>query len=141
MLGGACQLPWHAFQSQLVPHDGSQNWPGHQGMAGPGCASASVAAAKPAHPKPATITAAAATLLANLFMWLWIRAQPMRSPSRPLRSDEQLQAEQVLFTPTCCSKSFYFWQVWHQKTFRPSSSAVRIVVPHTRHGSPARRYT
>ena len=35
----------------------------------------------------------------------------------------------------------YFWQDGHQKTFRPSSSAVRIVVPHTRHGSPARRYT
>lgn len=31
------------------------------------------------------------------------------------------------------------WQVGHQKTFRPSSSLVRIVVPHTRHASPARR--
>ena len=36
----------------------------------------------------------------------------------------------------CC---VYFWQVGHQNRLRPSSSAVRIVVPHTRHGSPARR--
>jgi len=34
---------------------------------------------------------------------------------------------------------FHVWQVGHQKTFRPSSSVVRIVVVHTRHGSPARR--
>ena len=36
----------------------------------------------------------------------------------------------------CC---VYFWQVGHQNRLRPSSSAVRIVVPHTRHGSAARR--
>jgi hypothetical protein len=29
-------LPWQAFQSQLVPHEGSQKSPGHQ--FGPGCA-------------------------------------------------------------------------------------------------------
>jgi hypothetical protein len=68
MLGGACQVPWHAFQSQLSPHAGSQKSPGHQFMLGPGCASASVAAAIPTHPKPAAITAVAAIQLANLFM-------------------------------------------------------------------------
>src|SRR4029077_1770371 len=40
-----------------------------------------------------------------------------------------------------CRALLYFWQVGHQNTLRPSSSAVRIVVPHTRHGSPALRYT
>ena len=33
----------------------------------------------------------------------------------------------------------YVWQVGHQNRLRPSSTAVRIGVPHTRHGSPARR--
>lgn len=77
MIGGACQVPWQAFQSQLGPHAGSQKSPGHQLMLGPGCASASVAAAEPTHPKPAAITATAATLLANLFMRVWIPVQAM----------------------------------------------------------------
>jgi hypothetical protein len=38
MLGGACQVAWHPFQSQLVPHVGFQKSPGHQLMLGPGCA-------------------------------------------------------------------------------------------------------
>jgi hypothetical protein len=38
MLGGACQVPWHPFQSQLFPHVGFQKSPGHQGIEGPGCA-------------------------------------------------------------------------------------------------------
>jgi hypothetical protein len=33
----------------------------------------------------------------------------------------------------------YDWQDGHQNRLRPSSSAVRTVVPHTRHGSPALR--
>ncbi|BBY61546.1 hypothetical protein MSAR_46820 [Mycolicibacterium sarraceniae] len=33
----------------------------------------------------------------------------------------------------------YTWQMGHQNTLRPSSTAVRIGVLHTRHGSPARR--
>ena len=136
MIVGACQLAWHVFQSQLSPHAGSQKSPGHQLMLGPGCASASVAAAKPTHPNPAAITAVAAIQLANLFMALSIPGQAMRPPSRSLRSDEQLP---VLFIPSLCGRPPYVWQVWHQKTFRPSSSAVLIVVPHTRHGSPARR--
>jgi hypothetical protein len=89
LLEGACHVPWHAFQSQLGPQPGSQKSPGHQLMLGPGCASASVAAAKFTHPKPAAITAVAAIQLANLFMRIWIRGQAMWPPSRPLRSDEQ----------------------------------------------------
>jgi hypothetical protein len=34
---------------------------------------------------------------------------------------------------------FHVWQIGHQNKFRPSSTAVRMEVPHTRHGSPARR--
>ncbi len=34
--GGKAELPWQEFGSQLVPHDGSQESPGHQ--FGPGCA-------------------------------------------------------------------------------------------------------
>jgi hypothetical protein len=30
MMVGGNTLPWQAFQSQLVPHDGSQKSPGHQ---------------------------------------------------------------------------------------------------------------
>jgi hypothetical protein len=92
-------VPWHAFQSQLSPHAGSQKSPGHQFMLGPGCASASVAAAKPTHPKPAAVTAVAAIQLANLFMRIWISGQGMCLPSRPLCSDEQLQAPLPLFIP------------------------------------------
>jgi hypothetical protein len=136
-----CQLAWHEFQSQLSPHAGSQKSPGHQLMLGPGCASASVAAAKPTHPKPAANTAVAAIQLANLFMRIWISGQAMCLPSRCWCSDEQLQTPLLLFILSCCSTSSHAWQVWHQKTFRPSNSAVRITVPHTRHGSPARRYT
>lgn len=106
MFGGACQVPWQAFKSQFVPHAGSQKSPGHQLIPGPGCAWASVAAAKPAQPKPAAITAVAAIQLASLFMALSIPAQPMRSPSRPLRSDEQLHATPLSFIPSCCSTSF-----------------------------------
>ena len=36
LFGGTTTLPWQAFQSQLLPHDGSQKSPGHQ--FGPGCA-------------------------------------------------------------------------------------------------------
>jgi hypothetical protein len=37
MFVGGSQAPWQAFQSQLVPHDGSQKSPGHQfGMVGAG---------------------------------------------------------------------------------------------------------
>jgi hypothetical protein len=36
MIVGATELPWQAFQSQLLPHDWSQKSPGHQ--FGPGCA-------------------------------------------------------------------------------------------------------
>ncbi len=135
MLGGACQLPWHEFQSQLFPHVGSQDWPGHQGMGGPGCASASVAAAKPAHPKPAAITAAAAILLANLFMRISIRAQPMRSPSRPLRSDEQLQTTPVLYIPTAAASRVTFGRFGTKTRFGPpvrqcgSSSRTRGTAP------------
>jgi hypothetical protein len=50
MIGGACQVPWQAFQSQLSPHAGSQKSPGHQLMLGPGCAWASVG--RPNRPTP-----------------------------------------------------------------------------------------
>ena len=38
-------------------------------------------------------------------------------------------------------RASYTWQVGHQKRLRPSMTSVRMGVPHTRHGSPARRYT
>ena len=59
-------MPWQAFQSQLVPHDGSQKSPGHQFS--PGCAWASVAPPRPVNPNAAAIAADAIALLANLFM-------------------------------------------------------------------------
>jgi hypothetical protein len=34
VFGGNTELPWQAFQSELVPHDGSQKSPGHQGSPG-----------------------------------------------------------------------------------------------------------
>jgi hypothetical protein len=100
-------LPWQAFQSQLFPHVGSQNWPGHQGMGAPGSARASVAAPTPANPKPAAITVAAIAQLANLFMPIWISGQTVCLPSRPLCSDEQLQAQPLFFIPSCCSMTLH----------------------------------
>ena len=37
MFGATATPPWQAFQSQLVPHEGSQKSPGHQ-LFCPGCA-------------------------------------------------------------------------------------------------------
>ena len=37
LFGGTITLPWQAFQSELVPQDGSQKSPGHQFGPG-GCA-------------------------------------------------------------------------------------------------------
>jgi hypothetical protein len=59
-------LPWHPFQSQLVPHDGSQKSPGHQFS--PGSAWASGTPPRPANPNAAAIAADAIAQLANLFM-------------------------------------------------------------------------
>jgi hypothetical protein len=117
-------LPWQAFQSQLLPHDGSQKSPGHQ--FGPGCAWASALPPRPVKPNAAAIAADAIALLANLFMGLCVRRDAMRCPRGSYRPDEKPAAVHV-------------WQVGHQKTLRPSNSAVRIAVPHTRHASPARR--
>lgn len=64
--GGTTVLPWQAFQSQLVPHDGSQKSPGHQ--FGPGSAWASGTVPRPANPNAAAIAADAIAQLANLFM-------------------------------------------------------------------------
>ena len=45
----------------------------------------------------------------------------------------------VLAPPAQGRVRYHVWQVGHQNRLRPSSSAVRIDVPQTRHGSPARR--
>jgi hypothetical protein len=89
MVGGDATLPpWHAFQSQLVPHDGSQKSPGHQ-LFCPGCACASALPPRPANPNAAAIAADAIALLANLFMELWVRPEAMRRPSGAYRPDEK----------------------------------------------------
>ena len=66
LFGGTITLPWQLFQSQLVPHDGSQKAPGHQFSPGSACASA--LPPRPANPNAAAIAADATALLANLFM-------------------------------------------------------------------------
>jgi hypothetical protein len=66
MFGGSATLPWHEFQSQLVPHDGFQKSPGHQLI--PGIACASALPPRPANPNAEAIAADAIAVLANLFM-------------------------------------------------------------------------
>src|SRR4051794_7279194 len=125
MSGGTTELAWQAFASQLVPHDGSQKSPGHQ--FGPGCARAS---AMPPNPKAAAIAADAMTQLASLFMGYAYLARLWARPADPVR---WMRSRRRSYCQV--------WQVGHQKRLRPSNSTVRIDVPHTRHESPARRYT
>jgi hypothetical protein len=80
-------LPWQAFQSQLLPHDGSQNSPGHQ--FGPGCAWASALPPRAAKPNAAAIAADAIALLASFFMGLCVRRDAMRGPCGFYRPDEK----------------------------------------------------
>lgn len=57
------------------------------------------------------------------------------------KSAPVFRAESYLLIPSGCvlpGRPAHFWQVGHQKTFRPSSTVVRIGSPDTRQGSPAR---
>ena len=122
MIVGGNTLPWQEFQSQLVPHDGSQKSPGHH--CGPGgSAWASGTPPRPVNPNAAAIAADAIALLANQFMAYAYGTRLCASPADPFDPMRRLR-DQV-------------WQVGHQKRLRPSNSAVRIEVPHTRHDSPA----
>lgn len=123
---GGVQLLWQAFQSQLVPQDGSQKSPGHQFS--PGCAWPSVAPPTPVNPKAAAIAADAIAQLANLFMGYGYIRRLCAGPADPIGQMRSGRRYVV-----------HVWQVGHQNRLRPSNSAVRTAVPHTRHGSPARR--
>jgi hypothetical protein len=122
MIVGGSELPWQAFQSQLLPHDGSQKSPGHQ--FNPGSAWASGAPPRPANPNAAATAADAIAQLANFFM-----SHAYRAGLCGFQMDAVRQMRVLV----------QVWQVGHQNRLRPSSSAVRTEVPHTRHGSPARR--
>jgi hypothetical protein len=84
----------------------------------------------PPNPKAAAIAADAMTQLANLFMSY---AYLVRLCARPADPIGRMRSRRRPYGQV--------WQVGHQKRLRPSNSAVRIDVPHTRHGSPVRRYT
>ena len=87
VFGGTITLPWQAFQSQLLPHDGSQKSPGHQFS--PGSAWATALPPRPVKPNAAAIAADAIALLANLFMGLCVRREAMRWPCGSYRPDEK----------------------------------------------------
>ena len=78
--------PWQLFQSQLLPQPGSQNCPGHQSAGmdpiGPGRASATLAAPRPASPRPVAHAVAAAIRLMFLIRteYHWPPATQTRKP-------------------------------------------------------------
>jgi hypothetical protein len=81
MMVGGTTLAWQEFQSQLVPHDGSQKSPGHQ--FNPGSAWASGTPPRPANPNAADIAADTIAQLANLFMANSYAARLCVSPADP----------------------------------------------------------
>ncbi|ORB02967.1 hypothetical protein BST30_18640 [Mycobacterium mantenii] len=138
--GGPPRQSWQLFQSQLLPQPGSHHSPGHHCGKGPGWACASVATPKPAKPSPPIARAVAAkrgrvftkALLPISVLWLNKCRQCLA-----LRDSCQSAAPPRLRFGRVPLP--HFWHVEHQKTFRPSSTVVRIGSPETRQGSPARR--
>ena len=61
------------------------------------------------------------------------------SPSRTSGRESARRARHFVDLGGRLGRALSIWQVGHQNRLRPSSSTVRTVVPHTRHGSPARR--
>jgi hypothetical protein len=129
---GPPRQSWQLFQSQLSPQPGSQNSPGHHCGKGPGCACASTAPPTPATPKaaaPAKIVAAKRGIV-----FTGVNYPPNRDQNQR-HQDSSCHFLAMRSAPAIGQ----VWQTGHQNTFRPSSTALLIVVPHTRHGSPARR--
>src|SRR6478609_6090168 len=106
---------------------------------GAGCAWASMAVPTPARPKPAAMAKVVAAKRGRVFTTLTSTHRSWERNSRRARFLLTVSCQLAWVFPHV--EQLQVWQVGHQNTLRPSSTAVRMAVAHTRHGSAARRYT